>query len=141
MVLLEKSSSPYRSPYRELELLDRQFNWLLKPLPFRPAPTPAADVYENGDEIVVELDVPGYEQDELNVEVSDHTVAISGRREKKAPDELPPNERKSSSFERRFALPANTDTAHLAATYGKGVLTLHIPKAQQDTINVPIKPA
>ena len=63
MVLLEKRSSPYRSPYRDLELLDRQFNWLLKPLPFGPALTPAADVYENGDEIVVELEVPGYEQD------------------------------------------------------------------------------
>src|SRR6476659_2265642 len=77
MVLLEKRSSPYRSPYRDLELLGRQFNWLLEPLSFGPALTPAADVYENGDEIVVELEVPGYDRDELNVEVSDHTVAIS----------------------------------------------------------------
>ena len=141
MVLPEKRSSPYLSPYRDLELLDRQFNWLLKPLPFEPATTPAADVYENGDEIVVELEVPGYEQDELNVEVSDHTLAISGHREQKAPDELRLNERKTSTFERRFALPANTDIAHLAATYGKGVLTLHIPKTRQDTLTVPIERA
>lgn len=141
MVLPEKRSSPYRSPYRDLKLLGRQFNWLLEPLSFGPAPTPAADVYENGDEIVVELEVPGYDRDELNVEVSDHTVAVSGHREKMAQDELRPNERKTATFERRFALPANTDTAHLAATFGKGVLTLQIPKAQQDTVKVPIEPA
>ena len=136
MVLLEKWS-----PFRDLELLDRELSWMLKPLPFGLGLTPAADIYESGDEIVVELEVPGYEQEELNVEVSDHTLAISGHREKKAEDAPRLHERVEANFERRFALPVNTDTGHMAATFGKGVLTLHIPKAQQEAVKVPIERA
>jgi HSP20 family protein len=136
MVHLEKWS-----PFRDLELLDRELSWVLKPLPFGTGLTPAADVYENGDEIVVELEVPGYEQNELNVEVADHTLAVSGHREKKAEDAPRLHERMEATFERRFALPGNTDTTHMAATYGKGVLTLHIPKARQEAVKVPIKGA
>jgi HSP20 family protein len=136
MVLLERWT-----PYRDLEFLDRQLSWLLKSLPVGSATSPAADIYENGDEIVVELEVPGYEQDELDVELSDHTLAVSGHREKKAQDAPHLHERMEGAFERRFALPANTDTAHLAATYGKGVLTLHIPKTSQEAVKVPIEHA
>jgi len=131
-MLLEKWS-----PYRDLELLDSRLNWLLRPL--RLDVTPAADVYENADEIVVELEVPGYEQNELNVEVTDHTLAISGHREKKVQEELRLHERIDAAFERRFALPASTDTAHMAATYDKGVLSLHIPKTRQESVKIPIE--
>ena len=136
MLLLEKWS-----PFRDLELLDRELSSMLKPLPFGKGLTPGADIYENGDEIVVELEVPGYEQDELNVEVADHTLTISGHRERKAADAPRLHERREATFERRFALPVETDTSHLAAIYGKGVLTLHIPKARHDAVKVPIEPA
>lgn len=75
MVLLEKWT-----PFRDLELLDRRLNWLFAPLPMGSGTAPAADVHESGEEVVVELDVPGYERDDLSVEVTDHTLAISGRR-------------------------------------------------------------
>jgi HSP20 family protein len=137
MVLLEKWS-----PFRDLELLDRQLGWMRKPLRFELDPAPAADVYESDDEIVVELEVPGYEQDELTVEFADHTVAISGHRERKAEDSPRLHERVEADFARRFALPANTDTARMTAMYGKGMLTLHIPKAvRQDAVKVPIERA
>src|SRR5690348_2687509 len=124
MVLLEKWS-----PFRDLELLDRKLGWLVKPPPFDFGSAPTAEIHESGEEIVVELEVPGYEQDELNVEVTDdHTLKVSGHREKKAEDAPRLHERVEADFEHRFMLPADTDTAHMAAMYGKGVLTVHIPK-------------
>ena len=58
------------SPFRELELLDRRMRRMFSDLPFVPAITPAADVYETDGELVVELEVPGYEEKELEIELS-----------------------------------------------------------------------
>jgi HSP20 family protein len=38
------------------------------------------------------------------------------------------HERLEATFERRFVLPVETDTEHVSAEYGKGVLTVHVPK-------------
>jgi HSP20 family protein len=120
------------SPFRELDLLDRRMRRLLSDFPFVPAVSPAADVYETEGELVVELEVPGYEEEELDIEVSDHTLVVKGEREEEtAKDEktLRLHERLESTFVRRFELPAEMDTEHVTATYRTGVLTLHVPKA------------
>src|SRR5215204_4883315 len=67
------------SPFHELDLLDRRMRRMFSDFPFVPALTPAADVYETDGELVVELEVPGYEEKELDIEVSDHTLGRQGR--------------------------------------------------------------
>ena len=52
------------------------------------------------------------------------------------------NERLESTFERSFQLPLDTDGKHLKAAYGKGILTLHVPKtARPKPMKVPIAKA
>jgi HSP20 family protein len=84
------------------------------------------------EEYVVELDVPGFEEKELTVEVVDHTLAIKGEhgkaKEKQAKN-FALHERFEREFERRFVLPVGTDTEHLKAIFDKGVLEVHAPKA------------
>lgn len=120
------------TPLRELDLLDRRMRRFFEDLGVAPAPLPAADVYETDGELVVELEVPGFDEKELEVEVFDHTLAITGQRttETEAEPEktMRVRERLDRSFERRFQLPLEVDTKHVKAEYAKGILALHVPK-------------
>ena len=121
------------APFTELDSMERRMRRLFEGIGFAPVLAPAADVYETDDEFVVELEVPGYEEQELTVEVSDHTLAVKGERARAKEEqkkEFALHERLERMFERRFALPTGTDTEHVTATFGKGVLEVHAPKAR-----------
>jgi HSP20 family protein len=95
------------------------------------ATMPAADVYETATDLVVELEVPGYSQEELTIEVSDHTLTITGERTESIESDdksFRLQERLEGEFERRFMLPPETDTQHVKAMFDKGVLEVHAPK-------------
>ena len=119
-----------RSPFQELDSKERQMRRAFERAGFAPTLVSAADIYETGDEFVIELDVPGYEEKELEIEVFDHTLVVKGE-QAKAKEELGKtllHERLEREFVRRFTLPAETDTEHVKATFVKGVLELHAPK-------------
>ena len=120
------------TPIRELELMEQRMRRMF---PAIVAPgTPAADILETKDAIVIELEVPGYEEKDLDVEVSDHTLTVAGHRELETTSTettVRLHERLESTFERIFQLPSRTDGEHLEATYDKGILTLRVPKTDQ----------
>jgi HSP20 family protein len=121
------------TPFTELDSMERRMRRLFEEIGFAPALAPAADVYETRDEFVVELEVPGYDEKELSIEVSDHTLAIKGAREKTKEEtakEFALRERLEHGFERRFVLPAETDPDHLKAVFTRGVLEVHARKLQ-----------
>ena len=114
-------------PFRELDLMERGMRSFGLPL------LPAADVYETEDEYVVELEVPGYEEKELTVEVLDHMLTIKGEHEVTTGETQKTyrlHERLEQEFERRFELPAAVDMDKLTATFKAGVLELHARKAE-----------
>ena len=122
------------TPFTELDSMERRMRRLFEEIGFAPALAPAADVYETDDEYVVALDLPGYEEKELSIEVSDHTLAIKGEGEKvkeETTKEFALHERLEREFECRFILPAAADTEHVKATFVKGVLEVHAPKLQK----------
>jgi len=121
------------APFQDLDVFERRMRRMLEDWGVAPAPIPAADVYETEKELVVELDVPGYEEKELALEVTDHTLTITGERkaEKVEQDKsFHLHERLEKHFERRFTLPPEVDTEKIAATFGTGVLEVHIPKIE-----------
>ena len=121
------------TPFMELDSMERRMRRLFEEIGFAPALAPAADVYETDEEFVVELEVPGYDERELSIEVSDHTLAIKGEREKtmeQKTKEFALHERLEREFERRFVLPSEADTEHVKAVFGKGVLEVHAHKLQ-----------
>jgi HSP20 family protein len=122
------------TPFRDLEVMEQRMRRLFPNLVLAPTFTPAADIYETKAEYVFELEVPGYDEKELAIEVIDHTLTVKGERSttiEKKEQELRLHERLESTFERSFALPVEADSEHLKASYGKGVLTLHVPKLAQ----------
>ena len=122
------------TPFRDLEFADRRMRRLLDEIGFGPALGPAADVYETPEEYVVELEVPGYEEKELGIEVSDHVLTVKGQRKeaREAEDKaFLLKERLEKLFERRFQLPAEADTTKLTARFEHGVIEIHAPKASE----------
>jgi HSP20 family protein len=99
-----------------------------------PTPFPAADVYETEADFVIELEVPGYEEKELAVDLTDHALRVTGERttETETKDKsFLRRERLESSFERCFTLPPDVETDKLVASFGKGVLAIHAPKPKE----------
>jgi HSP20 family protein len=121
-----------RTPsFLEFEGMERRLRRMLEGVGFTPAILPAADVYETTEEWVVELEVPGFEEKDLELEVADHSLVVKGAREE-ATEETEKafrlHERLETEFERRFTLPTEIDTEHISARYEKGVLEVHAPK-------------
>lgn len=121
------------SPFQDLDTMERRMRRMLDQVGIVPA-WPATDVYESGGEYVYEVEVPGYEEKDLAVEVSDHTLTVRGEKtetkeEKEKTFYL--NERLAKSFERRFELPPEAETDKLAAEFKQGVLVVHAPKAAE----------
>jgi HSP20 family protein len=122
------------TPFRELDLMERRMRRMLEDVGFGPITMPAADIYETPEEFVVELEVPGFEEEDLGLEVTDHTLTVKGKakaeQEKKDKTFLL-HERLEHAFERRFQLPEDANTEKLVATFDSGVLAIHAPKAPE----------
>jgi HSP20 family protein len=124
------------SPFQELDAMERRMRRLFEDAGVPTAGTPSADVYETESELVVELEVPGYEEKELAIEVTDHTLKVTGERkeEKEQKDKaFLLRERLETRFERRFQLPQDIKTEDVKATFTKGVLEIHVPKTPEPT--------
>ena len=119
----------------ELDLMHRQLRRMIEGFSVTPVfvspELPAADVYETPEEYVVELEVPGFDEKELGIEISDHTLTIGASHTESEEEDGKSyrlRERLDRTFERRFVLPAEVDTEHLEADFTKGVLKVHAPK-------------
>jgi HSP20 family protein len=122
------------APFQDLDLIERRMRRMLEDFGVAPAPLPAVDLYETEKEFVVELDVPGFDEKELGLEATDHTLVVKGERVKEKESKEKTfylQERLDRRFERRFKLPPEADIAHVAATFRTGVLEVHVPKIEQ----------
>jgi HSP20 family protein len=119
------------TPFQELDALERRLNRFFGEAGFPTTALPAADVFETGDEYVVEVEVPGFAEKELAIQVTDHTLCVTGERtEEKEETEKAyrHRERLEASFERRFTLPTAADLDAVDADLTNGVLRIHAPK-------------
>ncbi len=89
------------------------------------------DLEETDKSIVVKADLPGMEEKDIKVELSDNILTISGSRSEKR-EEKNKNyhriERFEGSFCRSIELPREVDASKAKAEYKKGVLTVELPK-------------
>jgi len=90
--------------------------------------TPLVDVHETVDEYLVKVDLPGVKADDVNVEVNDNVLSISGSRIADETRQAQLVERPYGSFVRTLTLPQGVDSDSIEAGYQDGVLELRIPK-------------
>jgi HSP20 family protein len=103
---------------------------------FAPAPSgwiPPIDVYETAEEYVITAELPGLGRNDVQIQVLDGRVQISGqRRERDVPcEQYHRVERGHGTFSRTFELPHPVDSEQVAADLRDGVLTVVCPKATE----------
>ena len=96
--------------------------------------TPAVDIYETGDSVVVKAELPGLAKDQVGIEVKDGVLTLKGERkvEKEVQEENYHRvERAYGTFQRSFSLPASVDQERIGATLRDGVLEVRLGKREQ----------
>lgn len=118
-------------PLANLKLFEDAFTRLLsEPRTSRPW-SPAVDIYETENELVVKADLPGVDSKEIDVRVENQTLTIAGERKfrkEEAQGGFHRIERSYGSFVRSFAIPNVFDTEKIEAAYKDGVLTVTLAK-------------
>ncbi len=95
---------------------------------------PSVDIREEKDKFVLEADMPGYNEKDVNVNVENHVLTIESEaqdnREAKGENYLV-NERRLCSFRRSFNLPEGVSEDKIKGEFKNGVLVLDIPKSPE----------
>lgn len=96
--------------------------------------SPSIDVRENGNEIVIEAELPGMAEKDVDLSFRDGVITIKGekkseREEKK--DDYHLTERSYGSFQRSFRLPDTVEVDKAVANFDKGVLRVTLPKSAE----------
>jgi HSP20 family protein len=106
--------------------------------------TPAVDIYETENELVMKADLPDVDPKNVAIQLENHTLTLKGERkfeETKSGRGFHRIERSYGSFVRAFSLPDTVDGDNVKADYKNGVLTVTLPKkeiAKPKTINVSV---
>ncbi len=92
----------------------------------------AVDVYEEGDNVIAKMNVPGVDPEKIDVSVEDNTLRVSGAHEEEKEEKKKHyyhKEIKKGSFERVISLPQAVQKEKVSAEYKNGSLTITLPKA------------
>lgn len=97
-------------------------------------PMPSIDIFEEADNIIVKSDLPGMSKDDIEINLTDDMITLSGEKKKEEKVEEKNYfrlERSCGSFTRSFALPAEVQTDKAKASFKDGVLEIRIPKSEE----------
>jgi len=89
------------------------------------------DIKDAQDKYVINMDIPGMEKENINVEVKNNTLLVSGKRNNEAEQKNAnyyKQERSFGYFSQRLPLPNDVNPSGISVNYKKGVLTIEIPK-------------
>jgi len=96
--------------------------------------SPLVDILERENEVVLKVDLPGVNQNDIDIKVEESTLIIQG--ERKLIQETPHGnylqiERPYGTFQRTFAIPRMIDQERIKASYKDGVLQVVLPKREE----------
>jgi HSP20 family protein len=138
------------NPFRNAEEVPEGFrffhdavNSLLSESTSRPW-TPAVDILETENDLVLQADLPGVEMNNIDIKIENGTLSLKGERtfgQEKNHKGFHRIERGYGTFTRYFTLPDTVDTEKVQAQLNSGVLTITLPKkevAKPKTIKVQV---
>lgn len=140
MNIIHRNRSPFRGLTNIQKELDTVFDNFLSPT-WSGASwegfSPSCDLKETDASFEFSFDLPGLKKEDINVEVKDNLLVVSGsrrhqesREEQKAQHKVHMTERYVGNFSRSFSLPHNVDNGKIAARYENGVLDVVVPKTE-----------
>ncbi|HHY39329.1 MAG TPA: Hsp20/alpha crystallin family protein [Clostridia bacterium] len=127
-------------PWRELSVIRDEVNRLFEELGRFPKETaftagmPAVDLWETDKDVMVTAELPGVDPDNVEINVTENTISISG--ETKIEEEVKERnfirkERSYGKFSRSLSLPVPVKPDEAEASFKDGILEIRLPKAQQ----------
>jgi len=133
-----------RSPNRTLRTLQREVDSLFDRFFDRSGDdqgtsavwSPRTDLVEKDDAFHLRLDVPGMSKEDISINLQNGTLTVSGERTSERTEEDEEYvrvERAFGTFHRTFRLPDAVDEDNIEAAYEDGVLTIHVPKTEENT--------
>ncbi|HSI14979.1 MAG TPA: Hsp20/alpha crystallin family protein [Chthoniobacter sp.] len=128
------SSSDRFSSLRDEENRLFDVSWPTRESGFSSGWTPALDVFDDKDNLVVKVELPGLKKEEINISLHEGVLTVSGERKRetgKKEGESFRSERYFGKFQRSVTLPATVDSSKVSAAYKDGVLTVELPKAEE----------
>jgi HSP20 family protein len=131
-------------PARELNTLQTEMNRLFNTFVDSPLPNgggvsqrrwlPPMDLVETENDFVLRADLPGLSENDVNIELEDNVLTISGERKSEHEERkegFHRVERASGSFARSLTLPEGVKPEAIKANFDRGVLEVHIPKPEE----------
>jgi HSP20 family protein len=131
-------------PARELNSLQSEMNRLFNTFFDTPLPNggatgqrrwlPAMDLVESEDDFVLRADLPGLSEEDVNIELEDNVLTISGQRKgehEERKEGFHRVERAYGSFARSLTLPEGVNAEAIKASFDRGVLEVRIPKPEE----------
>jgi HSP20 family protein len=95
---------------------------------------PPVNVFQQGDDLVAIVELPGVNKEDLNIQAKENTVRIAGHKSIDYPENvsLHRRERLSGVFDRTVVVPMQIDPDRIKAEYRDGLLALFIPRSERD---------
>jgi HSP20 family protein len=134
MALSDWTFTPATSFEREFDRLRRQMDEVFGRMGFGAGPGfPAMNIYDQGEEMLVAVQAPGVRKDELNVELRENTLTVSGTR--KAPDDSDADVLRQEcfygDFKRSVRIPVKVKHDQIEASLKNGILMVRMPKSEE----------
>ncbi len=97
-------------------------------------PYPPINVFQQGDDILAIIELPGVQKDSLQIQAKENTIRIAGKKSASYPDGVSVHrrERTFGEFDRTLSLPVGLDPDRIKAEYRDGILALHLPRSERD---------
>lgn len=95
---------------------------------------PSVNLFQEDDNTVLTAELPGLKKEEINLEIKDNLIRISGKREISYPEKSSVHrlERRNFNFDRTIKLPVKVDANLAKAEYQNGILKVVLPRAESD---------
>jgi len=95
---------------------------------------PPINVFQQGDDLVAIIELPGVDRNELNIQAKGNTIRIAGQKSVSTPESGSAHRRERlwGSFDRTLTVPMQIDPDGIQAEYNDGLLALFIPRSERD---------
>ncbi len=97
-------------------------------------PFPPINVFQQGDDVLAIIELPGVDKQGLTIEAKENTIRIAGSKAGAYPEgaSVHRRERTFGAFDRTLSLPITLDPDRIKAEYRDGILALYLPRAERD---------
>lgn len=97
-------------------------------------PFPPINVFQQGDDILAIIELPGVDKDNLQVQAKENTIRVAGKKVVTYPEgvSIHRRERTFGEFDRTLSLPVQLDPDRIKAEYRDGILALYLPRSERD---------